>query len=130
MDFTGFRSLKGLKILVAEDNKINQQLIGRVLALWDVVWEVVPNGYAVLEKIQSEDYDLVLMDLMMPDMDGYDATRNIRLMDGEYYRNLPIYAFSSNPNPDKIRECNMTGHISKAPLNREELFSVISQHLR
>ena len=129
MDFSGFRSLKGLKILVAEDNKINQQLISRVLALWDVIWEIAPNGRAVLEKVRSEEFDLILMDIMMPEMDGYDATRNIRMMDGDYYRNLPIYAFSSTPNLDKIRECDMTGHISKAPLNKEELFTIISRYL-
>jgi CheY-like chemotaxis protein len=88
------------------------------------------NGKDVLEKVSSEVYDVILMDIMMPEMDGYDATRSIRTMEGSYFHDLPIFAFSATPDPDKIVECEMTGHITKSPLNKVELYEKIARYMK
>ena len=130
MESQEFRSLKGLRVLVAEDNFINQKLISHILNQWQANPDIANDGKAVLEKVSAEVYDVILMDIMMPEMDGYDATRSIRTMEGSYYHNLPIFAFSATPDPDKIVECAMTGHITKSPLNKVELYEKISQYMK
>ncbi len=130
MDSQEFRSLKGLRVLVAEDNFISQKLISHILMQWQATPEIAINGKDVLEKVSSEAYDVILMDIMMPELDGYDATRSIRTMDGSYFQDLPIFAFSATPDPDKIIECEMTGHITKSPLNKEELYAKISKYVK
>ena len=129
-DIQSFNSLKGLRVLIAEDNYINQQLISRLLSLWGVQSEIAANGRVVLEKIASRNFDVVLMDILMPELDGYDTTIAIRKLEDDYFHELPIFAFSSTPNPEKILECKMTGHISKSPLDKVELYKTISKYLK
>jgi len=133
MDNHEFRRLKGLRVLVVEDNYISQRLISHLLLQWQVTTDLAENGKVALEMISSGIYgiyDLVLMDIMMPNLDGYDATQAIRSLDGHYYRNLPIFAFSATPDPEKINESGMTGHITKSPLDLDELYQKISPFLK
>jgi len=89
-------SLQGLRILVAEDNKINVYLLSRLLRRWGVEFDIVENGQQAVAKVTEREYDLVLMDLQMPEMNGYDATRAIRDMPDEKFRRLPMIALSAS----------------------------------
>lgn len=126
MNSQEFRSLKGMRVLVVEDNSICQRLICQILLQWQVSAEVAANGQIAVEMIANKVYDVVLMDIMMPVLDGFEATRVIRSMEGNYYRNLPIFAFSATPDLNLIMECAMNGLISKTPVNKKELFEKIS----
>jgi CheY-like chemotaxis protein len=130
MDNHEFKSLKGLRVLVVEDNFICQRLIYHMLMQWQVLTDVASNGQIALEMVSKDVYDVVLMDLMMPVLDGFDATRAIRSMEGAYFRNLPIYACSATPNHTQIVECAMNGLISKTPLDKVELYKTISPYLK
>ncbi|MEI6433448.1 MAG: response regulator [Bacteroidota bacterium] len=130
MESHEFRSLKGLRVLVVEDNSISQRLIYTILLQWQVSADLAANGKIAVEMMSENIYDVVLMDIMMPELDGYDATRAIRSLEGQYFQNLPIFAFSATPDPEKIIECSMTGHITKAPMDKVELHQRISMYLK
>lgn len=130
MDSREFRSLEGLRVLVVDDTFITRRLISHVLTQWHVSADMAPNGKMALEMLAKDAYDVVLMDIMMPEMDGYEATYAIRSRDDDYFRHLPIYAFSATPDLEKIMDCAMSGMISKSPLDVEELYDKISLHLK
>lgn len=88
-------SLSGKHILLVEDNEVNVMLVSRLLKRWGVTYDVAENGQMAVEQSTEKDYDLVLMDLHMPVMDGYQATRKIREMQGEKYR-VPIVALTAS----------------------------------
>ena len=88
-------SLKGIKVLLAEDNLINQFMITKILSKWDVEIVAVDNGFGVLEKLNTEDFDLVLMDTYMPEMGGIEATQKIRIMADENKKNIKIISLSA-----------------------------------
>jgi two-component system, sensor histidine kinase len=129
MDDQEYKSLRGMRVLVVEDNIVGQRLIYYILLQWQASTDLAANGKIALELLSKEVYDVVLMDLMMPELDGYEATRAIRSWEGNYFQNLPIFAFSSCPDPEKIKRCGMNGLISKAPIIKEELYQKISPYL-
>ncbi|WP_232802943.1 response regulator [Gracilimonas amylolytica] len=91
----GSSLLKGVKILLAEDNVVNQKVMTRFLERWEVEMKVVNNGKEALDAIQECNFDVVLMDLQMPEMDGYEATEKIRKLDDPYKRKVPIIALTA-----------------------------------
>lgn len=91
----GSSLLKGVKILLAEDNVVNQKVMTRFLERWEVEMKVVNNGKEALDAIQKCNFDVVLMDLQMPEMDGYEATEKIRKLDDPYKRKVPIIALTA-----------------------------------
>jgi len=125
-----FKSLNGLRVLVVEDNSIIQRIISYIFLQWKVSADLATNGKIALEMVSKNVYDVVLMDIMMPELDGYEATRAIRTMEGDYFRHLPIFAFSASPDPEMITTCTMNGRISKSPIDKEELFQKISPFLK
>ena len=88
-------TLKGLKVLLVEDNLINQKVAGKLLSGWGAEFTVAGNGKIAVEKIQEEDYDIVLMDIQMPVMDGIRATIAIRAMGGNF-TDIPIVALTAS----------------------------------
>ncbi|MEI7663084.1 MAG: response regulator [Bacteroidota bacterium] len=130
MDCHEFRNLKGLRVLVVDDNYINRQLFSHILMQWQVSTDMAVDGVSAVAMLSNKTYDVVLMDLMMPELDGYEATYVIRSMQDPYYREVPIYAFSTNPDPDKIVACRMNGFITKSPLDKVELHTKLSAHLK
>jgi PAS domain S-box-containing protein len=117
---------KGLRILLAEDNPINQKLA--IVNLKKAGYEVdtVENGLQAFEKIQLEQYDAVLMDVQMPVMDGYEATQHIRTWEGEK-RHIPIIAMTARAMKEDRELCleaGMDDYLSK-PLERQVLYSVL-----
>jgi PAS domain S-box-containing protein len=125
--FTRSNALQGVRLLIAEDNDINVLVLGQFLTQWGVDYERVENGLQAIEKVKEKDFDLILMDLQMPTMDGYQASSQIRRLGGEKYTTLPIIAltaFSKSEIQDSISQAGITAVISK-PFDPTELFSTI-----
>jgi len=115
------------KILVAEDNPSNQKLINILLQKMGMEVTLVGDGQAAVEKALSETYDLVLMDMQMPILDGYEATR--RLRDKGY--KTPIVAITANAmvgDEEKCLEAGCEGYLSK-PIDRAKLNEVIAKYI-
>lgn len=114
-----------LRILVVDDNAINQSLMNHLLLQWNIDFDVVSNGLEAIEQLTNQNYDLVLMDLQMPQMDGYAATRHIR----EVLKSaVPIIAMTAHALAGEREKClsrGMNEYISK-PIKEEELFKLIS----
>ncbi len=110
-----------LKVLLVEDHAINQKLAVALLERWGHDVEVAANGQIALDMLQQHSYDVVLMDMMMPVMDGLEATRRIRA--GEQGRRIPIIAMTANAMESDRDEClaaGMDDYVSK-PIKSEEL---------
>ncbi|MCB0488799.1 MAG: ATP-binding protein [Cyclobacteriaceae bacterium] len=119
-------SLKNLRILLAEDNDINRLYATSILKMWECQTDVAENGYVALEKVRNNNYDLILMDIQMPVMDGFEATKAIRM--GSAPKNqVPIIALTANATSKDIERClsaGMNDCIGK-PFTPENLFSVL-----
>ncbi len=117
-----------IKILVVEDNIMNQKLAGFMLNDWGFDHDICGNGKLAIEKIKTNSYDLILMDIQMPEINGYEATKLIRT---QLKIRTPIIAMTAHALPgerEKCLDCGMTDHISK-PINETELFNLITKHL-
>lgn len=113
----------GLKVLLAEDNVVNQKVMIRFLERWNIEMVVVNNGLEVLEAMQDHHFDVILMDLQMPKMDGYEATEQIRKLDDPYKRKTPIIALTAaalTEVREKVYAAGMNDFVTK-PFNPEEL---------
>jgi CheY-like chemotaxis protein len=88
--------LPNLKVLIAEDNEVNKLLAKRMLEHWGLTYKTAHTGFEVMELINAEHFDLVLMDIQMPDKNGIEATREIRNLTDETKRNIPIIALTAN----------------------------------
>lgn len=123
----------GRKILLVEDNKLNQLIAKKFLQNQGFEISVTENGSEAVSFLQtSREVDLVLMDIHMPTMDGYQATKMVREMEGQYFTDLPIVAFTSDTS-DEIRElafkAGMNDIVIK-PFQPAELLSAIGKNLR
>ena len=118
----------GIKILLAEDNPINQKLAIRLLEKHGHILTVADNGVEALKIWRSQNFDLILMDMQMPEMDGIEATRHIRKQERESGDHIPIIAMTANVMPEDRQRClaaGMDGYVSK-PVNSEALFAAIA----
>lgn len=123
-------ALKGIKILVAEDNEVNVLVLKQFLNKWGVEYERVENGEQAIENVKAFTYDLILMDLQMPKVDGYQASRYIRNLPGENYKRIPIIALSAFSKHDieaSLQQAQINDFVSK-PFNPKELFAKIASH--
>ncbi len=124
-------SLRNVRVLLAEDNAINQLVARKFLEGWGVNLKIVNNGREALDHVREHEVDLVLMDLQMPEMDGYEATRSIRRLVGSQFIKLPIIALSAseaNEVGDMYSRCGMNDFIHK-PFNPDDLFRKMAFHL-
>ncbi len=111
------------KILLAEDNEVNQLLVVTLLSQWGLEVEVAHNGRQVLEMAESGDFSLILMDVHMPEIDGYEATRIIRSEFAEPQRSIPILAITASAlkgEAERCKEAGMNDFIPK-PFKKQEL---------
>ncbi|MBL3658490.1 response regulator [Fulvivirga sediminis] len=123
-------SLKGVSILLVEDNIVNQMVATKFLDMWEIQVDTAENGLEALSKVSEGTYDLILMDLQMPEMDGYTASREIRAMGGDFNK-IPIIALTASALSDirsNVLEAGMNDFVSK-PFNPKDLFEKISQNL-
>jgi len=119
--------LKGIRVLAAEDNELNQRLIKHLFTKWFLEFDLVANGAEALLKSEKKKYDLILMDIQMPVMDGYSAAMQIR---NKQKSNVPIIAMTAHAlagERDKCIRYGMNDCISK-PINEKELLTLIRQY--
>ena len=119
-------TIKGLNILVVEDNKINQEIIVGLLENSGIIIDIANNGKEAVEKFNKNSYQLILMDIQMPVMDGYEATRIIR----KENKDIPIIALSANVMQDDLKrskDAGMDDHLNK-PIDIEKLNSTILKY--
>lgn len=125
------QELNGINILLVEDHPINQMLAIKVLEDWGFNVDLAENGLISLDKVGKKDYDLILMDISMPEMDGLTATENIR--SGKYTNNVdvPIIAMTASALTGESQKCfdvGMNGYISK-PFDPQSLLEKIYTHV-
>jgi signal transduction histidine kinase/DNA-binding response OmpR family regulator/HPt (histidine-containing phosphotransfer) domain-containing protein len=121
---------KGTKILLVEDNDINQQVAQEILHRMDLQVDIAENGLQALKKLEEAEYDIVLMDVQMPVMDGYEATKRIR--SNPRWANLPVIAMTAhamNEHRLKSNRAGMNDQINK-PINPNELFATIAKYVK
>ena len=117
------------KILVTEDNPVNQLLMVRLLEARGHQTVVAGDGHAALDAVEEQNFDLILMDVQMPGLDGLEATRILRQRETSGSRNIPIIAMTAHAmqgDREKCLEAGMCGYVTK-PIRPEELFTVIEQ---
>ncbi len=116
---TDYSDLQGLNILIAEDNDINWEIISAMLGMFGITTERAENGRICVEKMTQAaegSYALIFMDIQMPEMNGLEATRNIRAMDDPWASSIPIIAMTADAFSENVTEClnaGMNGHIAK-----------------
>ncbi|MBE0507390.1 MAG: response regulator [Marinospirillum sp.] len=114
-------------VLLVEDNEINQEVAGALLTQLGVTYDIAPNGQIAVDQVKNQAFDLVLMDIQMPVMDGYQATRAIR----EFNPTLPIIALTAAAmieDRDKALEAGMNDHLAK-PLDQQALYRLLQRLL-
>ena len=126
---TGFDPslLKGKRVLIAEDNMLNRVVVKQNMKEWGIIVDEADDGQEALEKIRQNDYDIVLMDLQMPVMDGYEATRRIRKLPDKKKNQVPIVALTASALLDvrtQVYEYGMNRVLMK-PFNPVELQKMI-----
>lgn len=126
-EVAGVERLQGMRVLVAEDNKINQMIIQKVLSSVGIEVTLADNGIKVLEKLRENVFDLVLMDIQMPEMDGLTATVQIR--SDSQYDALPILAMTANAGAESMAEsfkAGMNAFLTK-PVDVPKLYRALIQ---
>ena len=125
-------SFEGKRVLLVEDNELNQEIAEAILQMVGFEVEIADDGFKAVELVQGAQagyYDLVLMDIQMPVMNGYDATRAIRALDNPVLANIPIVAMTANAFEEDRRAalaCGMNEHIAK-PINVPRLVEVVGE---
>ncbi len=124
--------LEGMHFLVAEDNMLNAEIITELLDMEGASCQVAGNGRIALETFQTSEeneFDMILMDVQMPEMNGYEATRAIRACDHPRAKTIPIAALTANAFAEDIqmaKDSGMNAHVSK-PINMEKLKNTIEE---
>ena len=122
-----FQPLQG-RVLIVEDNPLNQKLAGFLLQKWQINYDVAGNGLEAIAKLKDSSYSLILMDIQMPEMDGYSAARHIRQNMGITTPIIALSAhYSDNQNKD-LTEWGINGYITK-PFQEAELYNAMMTYL-
>ena len=122
----GYADHRDIRILVVEDNEMNQSLLRHLLTGWRLSFDMVHNGIEALEKLRNRTFDLVLMDIQMPGMDGYTATQEIRT---KLKLQTPVLAMTAHAFPGEREKClsyGMNEYIAK-PIKEKELLGLITR---
>ena len=122
----------GARILLVEDNEMNMKVARRFLERWNYIIDTAENGIEAFEKFKNNPYDLILMDLHMPEMDGWEATKAIRNSDRTHSDKIPIIALTADvmiDDPDRLFNAGMNDYITK-PFKADDLKSKIERLLK
>lgn len=125
-----FSQLNNIRILLVDDNKINQKVAIKFLSRWNTVVEAADNGLDALQKITSQRFDIVLMDIQMPEMNGYEATRAIRRLPDPEKSNIPIIALTAAALSHEKENAFLSGmndYVCK-PFSPAELYSKLVKY--
>jgi two-component system, sensor histidine kinase len=121
--------LSGLRVLVAEDNPMNVLVIKKFCVKWNIEPVIVGNGKKVMEQMLTNTFDVILMDIHMPEMDGYEATKAIRQMPDPTRSQIPVIALTASVSHnihERILEAGMNEYIRK-PFNAKELYARLNR---
>jgi len=124
------KHIQGARVLLVEDNEINQQVAKEILEGAGLNIELAINGQEAVNAVKENNYDAVLMDVQMPVMDGYTATREIRK--DKHFKDLPIIAMTAHAmagDEDKSLEAGMNGHVAK-PIDPDQLFATLQEWVK
>ncbi len=124
--------LTGLKVLLVEDNPVNQLIAKKFLSQWQLEITVAEDGLKALSAVKKEAFDIILMDLQMPEMDGYEASIKIRKLPTEHAKKVPIIALSAAAFievREDVKSAGMDDYLSK-PFNPDELFAKIMRYTK
>jgi CheY-like chemotaxis protein len=130
-DRNEFKRLGGRKIMVVEDLELNQYLARHILESWGCRVVIAGNGFEAFQLFQQNEFDCILMDVQMPEMDGIEATKSIRSYENLQKASVPIIAFTANtPDGDTsyYKAAGMDDYLAK-PFDEKELFKVIIRNL-
>ncbi len=128
---TNYASLGNRKVLVAEDVELNQFLAKHIMQAWGFDVTIADNGRKAVEALEQNDYDLVLMDIQMPEMDGITATQHIRQLPDAKKAGIPIIALTANAlkgDSETYMKAGMNDYLSK-PFTEASLFATIKRNL-
>jgi len=126
------KSLEGVKILLVEDNTMNQFLAQQILKKWKTEVTLAENGIEAIRLLRKDKYDIVLMDIHMPEMNGYEATQKIRSGEAQVEKDIPIIALTADAfdeTKSKVLNTGMNDFVTK-PFKQEELYQKISLYLK
>jgi signal transduction histidine kinase/DNA-binding response OmpR family regulator len=128
------RELSNLRIILAEDNLVNQKVMAAYLTKLNCVFDLAENGEEVLELVKSKEYDIILMDCQMPLLDGYDTTQAIRQMEASHqlHKHIVIIAMTANAfkeDRDRCLASGMDDYLSK-PLRKQQLQETLEQWMQ
>lgn len=129
------KDLSGKKILLVEDNELNMEIAVEILEDEGIIVDTASDGDIAVDKIKNAvagSYDLILMDIQMPHMNGYEATRAIRALPNDFASSIPIIAMTANAFDEDKRnafDAGMNDHIAK-PINVELLLRTLSKYLK
>lgn len=124
-------SFIGKSILLVDDNEINTLIANRIFTKWGLIMDFASDGLQAIDKITSNKYDLVFMDIKMPGIDGFETTSIIRDIPGDYYKNLPIIALTASTlsrESARFKESGINAHLLK-PFNPDEVKKVLYMYL-
>jgi two-component system sensor histidine kinase/response regulator len=130
-DVEGLENIRGARILLAEDNEINQQVAREILEQASLVVEIANNGVEAVAMAQKNQYDVILLDIQMPEMNGFQATENIRKLEGEI-KDIPIIAMTAHAmsgDREKSIEGGMNDHVVK-PIDPDQLFGALLKWIK
>ena len=116
--------IKNIKVLVAEDNRLNQLLVRTILDDFGFLRDITPDGKSAIEKMKTKDYDIILMDLQMPEINGFEATKYIRTTLNSKIPIIALTADVTSANVKKCRAAGMNDYIPK-PVDERVLYSKI-----
>jgi signal transduction histidine kinase/CheY-like chemotaxis protein len=123
--------LQGMRFLIVEDNEINKLVVAKFLQKWGIHTDHAVSGREAIEKVRQQEYNLILMDLQMPQMDGYETTCHIRSIEGSYFRNVPIIALTASAMSDvkgRVLEHGMNDYVTK-PFKPNDLYEKIVRYV-
>lgn len=122
-------SFDDLRVLIVEDNEINQSLLQNIFRHWNIHFQIAANGKEAIHHLKQQPFDLILMDIQMPEMDGYTATQKIRT---ELRLSTPVIAMTAHAMAGEREKClsyGMNDYISK-PVREDQLYNKIRQFAR
>ncbi len=129
-DEEGLQKIRGARVLLAEDNEINQQVAEEILQQAGLVVRIANNGKEAVEMVKAGKFDVVLMDIQMPVMGGFEATQEIRR--DERFKDLPIIAMTAHAmagDREKSIEAGMNDHVTK-PIDPDQLISALVKWIK
>jgi PAS domain S-box-containing protein len=126
------KDLAGIKLLLAEDNKMNQFFAKQLFAKWKINVDVADNGLIAVDLLKKNNYDIVLLDLQMPEMNGFEVVEIIRDRNSEVLNhNIPVIALTADISPDTNKKVNSSGmnDFVLKPFEQNELYSKIAKFI-